>query len=105
MEAFALSRTVVVQADAVTFDYSTLPLLSFALIDVDLLRPVRAAMIGCWERLLPGGLLVVDGCNGAVGIWDGAYAAYVEFCGEHELPIDIRHGKLGFVSRPERTSK
>jgi hypothetical protein len=105
MEAFALRRTVVVQADAVTFDYASLPLLAFALIDVDLLRPVRAAMTGCWERLLPGGLLVVDDCSGSVGIWDGAHEAYVEFCGERELPIDIRHGKLGFVVRPDTPAK
>jgi hypothetical protein len=100
-----LNRTVVVQADAATFDYSALPPLAFALVDVDLLRPVRAALAGCWDRLLPGGLLVIDDCDASVSRWDGAYEAFVEFCEKHELPIDIRHEKLGFASRPHATSK
>jgi hypothetical protein len=105
MQMNGLDRTVVVQADAGTFDYSSLPPLSFVLVDVDLLRPVRAALAGCWERLLPRGVLVVDDCDASISLWDGAYEAYVEFCREHELTVDIRHGKLGFVSRPGTTSE
>jgi predicted O-methyltransferase YrrM len=100
MKMNGLDRTVVVQADAATFDYSSLPPLSFALVDVDLLRPMRAALAGCWDRLLPGGILVVDDCDPSVNIWDGAHEAFVEFCEKQGLPIDIRHEKLGFASRP-----
>ncbi len=105
MHINGLNRTVVVQADAGTFDYSSLPRLSFALVDVDLLRPVRAALAGCWERLLPRGILVVDDCDASLSIWDGAYEAYVDFCRERELPVDIRYGKLGFLFRPDTASK
>ena len=91
---------VVVQADAATFDYSTLPPLSFALVDVDLVRPVRAAIAGCWEALLPGGILVVDDCTTAISGFDGALEAFTEFCTERDLPVDVRHGKLGFATKP-----
>ena len=37
-----------------------LPLLPFALVDVEQLRPVRAALAGHWEVLVSGGILVVD---------------------------------------------
>jgi hypothetical protein len=66
---------------------------------------VRAAVAGYWGRLLRGGILVVDDCDASLSIWDGAYEAYVEFCREQALPVDIRHGKLGFVARPGTTSK
>lgn len=101
MQRNDLANTIVIQADAAAFDYESLPPLSFALIDVDLLRPVRAALLGCWNQLLPGGMVVVDDCDPAVGHWDGAYEAFVEFCNTNHLAIDIRHRKLGFISRPD----
>lgn len=94
-----ITNTVVIKADASTFDYSTLPPLGFVLVDVDLLRPVRAAMAGCWERLVPGGTMVVDDCTEDIEVFDGALQAYEEFCKEHGFPVDIRHGKLGYVTK------
>jgi hypothetical protein len=99
-----IQRAVVVQADASTFDYSNLPPLAFVLVDVDLLRPVRSGMLGCWERLVPGGIMVVDDCNAELSVFDGALQAYTEFCEERDLPVDIRHGKLGFVVKDGRTA-
>jgi len=100
MELNGLSRVVVIRADATTFDYSSLPALSFALVDVDLMQPVRVAMAGCWERLVPGGMMVVDDCTKDIGGFDGALEAYTEFCRGKGLPVDIRHGKLGFATKP-----
>jgi len=100
MKLSGLDRTIAIQADAATFDYTSLQPLSFALIDVDLLRPVRAALNGCWEKLLPGGVLVIDDCDVSVKHFDGAYEAFVEFCELHDLPVDIRFDKLGFATRP-----
>ena len=85
-----------VRADAATFDYSSLPPLGFALIDVDLERPVAAALEGCWTRMAPGGRIVVDDC-GTGTIWEGARAAYLGFCADHGLAPDIREGKLGLL--------
>ncbi len=89
----------IIQADAATFDYGTLPRLAFALVDVDLYRPMRAALAGCWERLLPGGIMVADDCTETT-TWAGAKQAFEQFCEEISHPLDIRCGKLGFVHKP-----
>jgi len=89
----------VIQADASTFDYGRLPPLAFALVDVDLLRPMRAALEGCWERLVPGGVMIADDCHPGENMWDGAREAYMEFCADHGLEVDVRRHKLGFVTK------
>jgi hypothetical protein len=90
----------VVRADASTYDYGQLPLVAFALVDVDLYRPVSDALRGVWARLLPGGTVVVDDCDPENPKWNGAHAAYVDFCHEKGIEPDIRLGKLGFIARP-----
>jgi O-methyltransferase len=91
MKMNGIDRAVVVQADAGTYDYSTLPPLSFALIDVDLLRPMRVALAGCWDRMVPGGIMVVDDCETSedrhttMSAFDGALVAYEEFCEKQGL--------------------
>ena len=92
-------RVTVIQADAAEFDYSQLPPLAFALVDVDLLRPMQAALQGCWDRLLPGGVLVADDCQDYSHTWDGARQAYEQFCSNEGLEVDLRHEKLGFAIR------
>jgi hypothetical protein len=99
MQMNGLDNVTVIQADAATFDYTTLKPLSFALVDLDLYRPCQIALTACWKQLLPGGTIVVDDCTKDNDDYDGALQAYVEFCGEQGLPVDIRHGKLGFISK------
>jgi hypothetical protein len=100
MDLHGLNRTVVIQADAAKFDYTSLPPLSFALVDLDLYRPMQAALAGIWERMLPGGILIADDCNDDIHTWDGARQAYVEFCEKEGLPVDVRNHKLGFAHKP-----
>jgi predicted O-methyltransferase YrrM len=101
MAAHGLAATVaVIEGDAAVFDYAKLAPLAFALVDVDLLRPVRAALEGCWTYLVPGGIMITDDCQPVTHTWDGARQAYVEFCHDHGLPEDVRHGKLGFSQKP-----
>lgn len=95
-----VDNAVVIQADATTYDYASLPPLAFVLVDVDLRQPVESAMRGCWDRLIPGATMVVDDCTTAIDGFDGALAAFTEFCQQRDLPVDIRHGKLGFVTKP-----
>lgn len=96
-----LSSTVtVLVADAGSFEYSSLPPIAFALVDVDLLRPMRAALEGCWSRLAPGGIIVADDCHPGPHTWDGARQAYEEFCAAHGLALDVRHAKLGYAGKP-----
>lgn len=100
MQLNGLDNVTVIQADASTFDYTALAPLCFALIDVDLYRPVQVALPGCWERLVPGGTIIVDDCTKDNDEYDGALQAYVEFCAEKSMPVDIRKGKLGYISKP-----
>src|SRR5690606_33349391 len=100
MELHGLGGTVVsIQADAATFDYGALPPIAFALVDVDLERPVHAALEGIWPRLVPGGVVVVDDCKPGT-IWEGALVAYERFCADRGLPVDIRADKLGHLTKP-----
>ena len=64
----------------------------------------RRALLARYEqghRLLPGGTVVVDDCDPGHPQWNGAHAAYVDFCGEKGMEPDIRFGKLGFLEHPE----
>ncbi len=92
-------RVIVHQADATTFDYSTIPMLAFALVDIDLYAPMSAAISRVWERLLPGGVLVADDCLGD-NKWDGALQAYTEACARYDEPVAVIAGKLGVLRKP-----
>lgn len=86
-------------ADANTFDYAQLGPVAFALVDVDLYRPMLAALRGIFAVLAPGGVVVADDCL-ADNKWDGALAAYEQVCQELSVPPTIRAGKLGVLRKP-----
>ena len=56
------------QADASTFDYSSLGTVAFALVDVDLYRPVANSLRALLPVMEPGGIIVVDDTQ----LWTGA---------------------------------
>ncbi len=91
------SNVTVHRADATTFDYQALGEIAFALVDVDLYRPVRESL----ERIIPhmakGGVVVVDDCDAQDHRWNGAYQAYVEFCKKREIAPEIACRKLGII--------
>lgn len=99
MRQHQLANVTAMQADVGAFDFSRLPAISFALADVDLFRPMLAALRGCWSRLIPGGVIVCDDCAEGEHLWDGARAAYDAFCDEQGLKPDIRLGKLGYLTK------
>lgn len=96
-------RVVVHQADVSSFDFTRLPAIALALVDVDLRLPMGAALEGVWSKLSPGGVIVVDDCAPG-NKWDGALQAYEEFCRAHELDATVHHHKLGLMTkgRPPR---
>jgi hypothetical protein len=100
MQMNGVKNVIAIQADATTFDYTTLKPLSFALVDLDLYRPVQVALAACWELLEAGGMIIVDDCSQDNDAYDGALQAYVEFCNENDQPVDVRYGKLGYLSKP-----
>ena len=94
---FGYGNVVVQKADATTFDYRALGQIAFALVDVDLYRPVRASL----ERILPnmarGGVVMVDDCDLRDKRWDGAYQAYEEVCEEWNIRPEIVCHKFGII--------
>jgi O-methyltransferase len=94
---FGYQNAVVKKADATKFDYGSLGPIAFALVDVDLYRPVRASL----EQLLPnmacGGMVMVDDCDARDERWDGAHQAYMEFCTERSIRPEFLCRKFGII--------
>src|SRR5271154_4788653 len=84
-------------ADAATFDYKKAAPFRFVLIDVDLHRPVLAALEAIYDLVSPGGTIIIDDCKEG-GEWGGAYEAFTEFAKANGLEATIMHGKLGLIT-------
>jgi hypothetical protein len=95
MSVNGIGRVEPVAADSTSLDYARFAPVAFALIDVDLYRPVRETLDRVFPHLADGGVIVVDDC--APGDFEGALEAYREFCQEREVPVRIEHGKLGLI--------
>ncbi|WP_426266620.1 TylF/MycF/NovP-related O-methyltransferase [Sphingomonas sp. LHG3443-2] len=83
--------------------------IAFCLLDVDLYKPVQSGLQKVWERLSPGGIIVVDDCwvsydrpqlEKIAEAYDGALAAYREFVKAHGLPEEVVEMKLGVIRKP-----
>lgn len=92
-----ITRVQSIAADVNRYDFSNLRP-SFALVDVDLYRPVLSALNGIYKQMPKGGVIVVDDCM-ANQVFDGALAAYQEFIGKHGLQALIVGRKLGLIER------
>lgn len=94
-----VDRPEVVEADVNDFDFASLGTIAFCLVDVDLYRPVLAALEGVWPRLAAGGVIVVDDCDPDDRRWSGAHEAYIEFSDAIGVPPTIELRKLGIIRR------
>lgn len=106
LERHGVSPTIR-KADICSVSPSELPPVAFCLLDVDLYQPVVKGLRLIWEKLSPGGIIVVDDCAAAnprfqvdADRFDGALQAYQEFLAEKGLPIDIHEGILGAIRKP-----
>ncbi len=99
MRRNGVERVTSFEADAGTFDYSTISPFRMVLIDVDLHRPVLSTLEAVYDLVSPGGVIVVDDCRQG-GIWEGAYEAFLEFTAAKGLEPVIVHDKLGLIVRP-----
>jgi O-methyltransferase len=94
---FGYSNVTVHVADATTFDYQALGEIAFALVDVDLYRPVSESLKRIVPHMAKGGVVVVDDCDPNNPFWDGAYQAFMEFCKERKITPEIVCRKLGII--------
>jgi predicted O-methyltransferase YrrM len=87
-----------VQADCSAFDYTEIGGIAFCFIDVDLYRPVLAALEAIHSELAPGAIVIVDDCQ-PDPMWDGALEAYTEYVGKSGLPSEIVCEKFGIIRK------
>jgi O-methyltransferase len=97
LSRYGYSNVSVYKADATTFDYQKLGKIAFAMVDVDLYRPVKESLKRLLPHMVPGGVVVVDDCSEKDNRWDGAYQAYNDFCDERSIPQEILCGNLGII--------
>ncbi len=98
MKRFGYSNVRVHKADAKNFDYRALGPIAFALVDLDLYRPVKESLERIFPQMAPGGVILVDDCGeGEGGRWDGAYQAFREFCAERNMSPRIVCQKIGII--------
>jgi O-methyltransferase len=91
-----VKRVDVHEADAAVFDYSSIGPIGFALLDVDLYLPTKAALPRVFAQMKPGGVIVVDDCAPEQD-YDGARQAYLEFMAGKERQPEIHHRKFGII--------
>lgn len=88
-----------IKADINDYDLSAHEPIAFALLDVDLYRPMKKALPELYRSLASGGIIVVDDCDENDHRWDGSDQAYKEFMSEIGKEIEIVHGKLGIIRK------
>jgi O-methyltransferase len=99
MKENGIVSVVTEEADVNQYDFSRIGNIAFALLDVDLYRPIRSGLRGLFCHLSPGGVIIVDDCGAGANYFDGAGQAYSEFCVETGRNETIILGKLGIVEK------
>lgn len=99
MRRNGVRRVTSFRADATTFDYTTIAPFRFALVDVDLYRPVLAVLEAIYGLVSPGGTIVTDDCQEG-GRWGGAHDAFTEFTQPRGLDAVITDDHLGVIRKP-----
>jgi Macrocin-O-methyltransferase (TylF) len=85
-----------VQADCSTFDYESIAPLKLTFLDVDLYLPTKGALPRIYDVTLSGGVILIDDVMDN-NRWDGAYQAYMEFCGTRGIAPKVIGNKCGII--------
>ena len=106
----SINDVKVIKADISQLPIDALPeYIAFCLLDVDLYKPVESGLEKVYERLSPGGIIVIDDCwisfdrpelQRITEAYDGALAAYREFVKAHDLVEEVVEMKLGIIRKP-----
>ena len=91
MEINDIGRVRAIQADVNEFQSQGIDSISFCFVDVDLYRPVLAALNSVCGRMARGGIVAVHDCDPrAENPYEGAWSAYTGFVRAKELAEHIR---------------
>jgi O-methyltransferase len=88
----------ILQSDCSMVDWQKFGPFSAVLLDVDLYEPTLKTLRQIWPHIIPGGGIVVDDVAPS-GDWDGSYQAYIEFCEENNLKIEVVGEKGGVLRK------
>jgi len=99
LRAHGVEGARVFQADAKEFDFAAIGPIAFALLDVDLYKPVQTVLPQLYQSLAPDGLIIVDDCATEASLYDGAGEAYREFCSRMGIAQELVHDKLGIIKK------
>ncbi|HYO06642.1 MAG TPA: TylF/MycF/NovP-related O-methyltransferase [Phototrophicaceae bacterium] len=97
-----ITRVESIKADVNNYDLTKNAPYSFALLDVDLYKPMIKCLRELYDGLSPDGIIVIDDCNEKDIRWDGSDQAYKEFAKEVNQPVKIVHNKLGVLKKPSK---
>ncbi len=99
MKQNIISRVRSIKTDVNDYNLASNAPYSFALLDVDLYRPMKKCLREIYDAMGPNGIIVVDDCDDKDLKWDGSDQAYKEFADEINQPIQIVHNKLGVIKK------
>lgn len=88
-----------IRADIKKVDFTQLPPVKVAYLDVDLYQPTKIGLEKIYDRLVPEGYLFVDDVLDN-NKWDGAYQAYMEFCAEKGFEPQVISTDCGVIRKP-----
>src|SRR5436190_249281 len=93
-----LDRVQMIVGDINRLDFEPQQRFSAALIDVDLYLPTLAAIREVYDRLTPGGTMVVDDVIKGP-LYDGAYQAFHEFVAETHAEFETHPPSCGVIRK------
>lgn len=85
-----------IQVDCSDFDYQSIFPIKVCFLDVDLYLPTKRSLVKIYDATIKGGVIIVDDVIDNA-TYDGAYQAYIEFCDEHNLEVNIIGNKCGLI--------
>lgn len=102
LEVNRIQRVEVVQQDVVEYSFAGIRDISLCFIDVDLFRPVKAALEKVWPLMARGGIVVVDDCVASqphcADHFNGALEAFLQFTHNRGISPKIVDARLGVLS-------
>ncbi len=98
MGALGLDRIDIIQKDCGLLTKEDLGSVSLALLDVDLYLPTKRAIGTVYDALQSGGIMMVDDVTDGTA-FDGAAAAYFEFCKERRIDPCVIANKGGMLKK------
>ena len=88
-----------VKTDISEYSISEGEIVDIVLADVDLYLPTKSILEKFYNKLTPGGLILVDDVM-TNSRWDGAHQAYYDFCKDNGIEPSVLGRKCAVIEKP-----